>query len=658
MKIAYSWLKELTGLDWPVEEMAERLTLCGLSCEDIAYLGRFLDKVVVGEVLTVEPVEGASKIRKTVVSVGKEQLDIVCGAPNVAVGQKVPVALIGAKLDGGMEIRKARIRGVESSGMICSEAELGISADHSGIMVLSPDTPVGAAVRDVLELDDYVLDLELTPNRGDAWSAIGIARDLAAVAGVKLKRPTFKLTESDKPVDKSVSVTIDDTTACPRFTARIIRNLKIGESPWWVKKRLLASGIRPISNIVDVTNLVMLETGNPIHAFDFDRFESNRVLVRRANDGEKLVTLDGREHTLTPDVLLITNGEKPKAAAGVMGGEDSEVGDDTVNVLLEVAYFDPTVIRKSRRALGLNSEASQRFERGVDPNNVPNASARAAYLFAELCGGEVDRGMVDAYPKPIEPKTVTLRPERCDAILGLHLEPRRMTEILTGLEFEVTPGDPITVSVPTFRHDISREIDLIEEVGRIHGYHEIPDAVENIGPLYAPTHWQDRFLTELRQLMNAAGFDEMVGHGLADSKLARLLHPEEPMVRIVNPVSEDLDIVRNSLVVSALPVIAHNIAHREVNLRLFEIGKACFPPTGDRDWFEDRRLLIAVTGETESDWRTPSRALDFYDVKAALEQISRRFHWPPMRFDDEAVPYFEPDVSFAVSCVGQRIGAI
>lgn len=621
MKIAYSWLKELTGLDWSAAEMGNRLLLAGLNCEDIQPTDRFLDKVVVGQVLTLEGVPGASKIRKATVDIGKEKLAVICGAPNVAVGQKVAVAQIGAKLAGGMEIKRATIRGVESSGMICSESELGISDDHSGILVLAASALVGRDVADELDLRDFILTFEITPNRGDALSAIGVARDLAALARVKLRRPDVKLNESKERATDQFSVRSDDPVGCPRFTARIVRHVTIGPSPWWLQKKLLAAGVRPISNIVDITNFVMLETGNPLHAFDLDRFGSKQVVVRRAKNGEKFTTLDGNNHTLTEDVLLVTIGEKAVGVAGVMGGLDSEVGADTRNVLLEVAYFDPTVIRKSRRHLGLNSEASYRFERGVDPNNVERASARAAALMAELCGGTVQAGVVDWYPKPIQSKKVNLRPDRCRSILGADIPVETMKDILTHLEIPIEGAGPITALVPTFRSDIEKEIDLIEEVGRIYGYDRIPDAIETKGPLFTPSHPGETFAALLRQIMTAAGFDEMMGHGLADSKYASLINPELAQVKITNPIAEDLNIMRNSLAVTALTTVAHNLAHRNVDLQLFEIGAAYFPPDGKRDWHEDDRLCLVVTGCTSSNWRNHPRPCDFYDLKGALDML-------------------------------------
>ncbi len=658
MRVSYKWLRELTGVDWPVEEVAKRLTLCGIACESIEPTDRHFDKVVIGEVTDLKAIKGADKIRQATVNVGRETFDLVCGAPNVAVGQKVPVALLGARLAGDIEIKKAKIRGVESCGMICSQRELGLSDDHSGIWVLGAEAVPGTPLVEYLDYHDYILDFELTPNRGDAMSAIGVARDLAVLAKVPLKYPVSQLRPTKEKVTDLISATSDDPKACPRFTARIIRNVKVGPSPWWVQKRLLAAGMRPISNIVDVTNLVMLETGNPIHAFDLDRFGSNKIVVRRARDGEKLTTLDGKEHTLTSEVLLIDNGHVAKSTAGVMGGSDSEVTDQTKNILLEVAYFNPVVIRRSRKQLGIVSEASSRFEKGVDPNGVPAASARAAYLFQELCGGEVLDGKVDYYPKPIQPKVVTLRPERCNAILGTTISASRMSEILRLLEFEVTDGKSISARIPTFRHDISREIDLVEEIARIEGYDSIPDAIENKGPLFAPKNRLEEFENELRTVLTGAGFDEILGHGLADSNQANALNPHLPQLRILNPVSADLNIMRNDLAISAMTAIAHNLAHRNMDLKLFEIGKAYWPPNASGEWIEEERLLMAVTGNTSGNWRDKPRPADFYDLTGGLDRLTAHFHWPKLIFGACDQPYLEPDQSFTLKLNGTVAGSI
>ncbi len=656
MKVSFNWLKELTGLDWSVEETEHRLTMCGTACEEVIAADRYMDRVVVGEVVELLPIEGASKIKLARVNVGNETLDSVCGAPNVATGQKVPTALIGARLAEGFEMKKTRIRGVESQAMICSERELGISQDHSGILVLDDDAPVGTPLVEYLDFHDYMLTFELTPNRADSMSAIGIARDIAALAGTTLRRPRIALRESSQKTAEYITVTTEDPHGCPRYAARVIRNIKVAPSPWWLKKKLLMSGVRPISNVVDITNLVMLETGHPLHAFDLDRFGSREVVVRRATSGEKFTTLDGCEHELTPEVLLITNGQVPVAAAGVMGGLESEVDDGTSELLLEAAYFNPSVIRKSRRRLGTVSESSMRFEKGADPNGIPFAIDRAAGLLQELCGGEVLQGMVDCYPEKIEPVRVDFRPGRCNRVLGTDISRERMKEIFTRLEFTVEDTDPLQVTVPTFRPDIGREIDLIEEVARIEGYDNIPDAVTNIGPLYAPRHELDVFLTDLRRTLTGVGFDEMLGHGLAESGLSRRVNPDEPQLRLVNSVSRELDIVRNSLIPAALSVIKHNVAHRNLDLRLFEVGKVYFPPDEQGNWREDLRLLLAVTGSTPDGWREQPRPLDFYDVTGGLERLVDHFRWPPFGFEPGDAACLDSAISFRVSSKGQTCG--
>jgi phenylalanyl-tRNA synthetase beta chain len=542
--------------------------------------------------------------------------------------------------------------------MICAEDELGLSDDHAGIMVLSPDAVIGTPLAQHLDLDDYILGFELTPNRGDSMSAIGLARDLAALAGAKVRYPRVAYTVTSEKASDVIKIRIDDPDACPRFTARIIRNVKPADSPWWVQKKLIASGIRPISNIVDVTNLVMLETGNPVHAFDLDRFGADEIVVRRAKAGEKLTTLDGKDHVLTPEVIVVCSGERARAAGGVMGGFDSEVTDKTKNILLEVACFNPSDIRKSRRQLGLVTEASQRMEKGVDPNNVPESSARVCQLMQELCGGEVAEGVVDCYPKPIRPRTIELRPERCAKILGIDFGVDRIVGILRSLEFTVEEGAPLRVTAPTFRLDIQKEIDLIEEIARIPGYDAIPDAIENIGPLFTPLHADDLFEDEIRTTLTGGGFDEMMGHGLAHSRQAEMLNPGLSQLRIIAPVSEELDIMRNDLAQTALTTVAHNIAHRCLDMRLFEIGKVYFPPNASGEWIEEDRLMMVVSGNTDANWREKPRELDFYDITGAISRLAARFHWPSVAYAPGETEYFDKSVSFDLVVGGRKVGWI
>jgi len=557
MKLPYSWLVELTGSKWPAEEMGDRLTLCGTACEDIEPTARYFDKVVVGKVLDIKRIPGADKIRQATVDIGKEKLYLVCGAPNIKSGQKVPVATIGAKLAGGIGIKKASIRGIESSGMICSESELGISQDHAGILVLDDRCRVGISLVKALDYDDFIMTFELTPNRGDSMSAIGVARDIVALSSSKIIRPKFKIKPSKEKASKYIKVEIEDTAACPRYAARIIKDITIADSPWWLKKKLLMCGIRPINNVVDITNFVMLECGHPLHAFDLNRFGSDKVVVRRAKKNEIFKTLDEKGHKLSPDVLLITNGKEAVAAAGVMGGIESEVRKETTDILLEAAYFNPSLIRKSCKFLNMTSESQSRFEKGVDPNGIEYAIDRAAYLFQELCCGSVLSGIVDCYPQKITPCKVAFRPQRCNDLLGTKYKTSLMKKVFKDLGFEVagTADKKLSVIVPTFRPDIEREVDLIEEVARIRGFAEIPDEVGNMGPLFTPIHPLDKFKEDMRRLMTGQGFDEIMGHGFDDSRLAKLINPDQPLLKISNPNSVELNVMRNSLIPFALNIV-------------------------------------------------------------------------------------------------------
>lgn len=656
MRLSHSWISELAGVKWSPHEMADRLTLCGTAVESVEKADQYMSNVVVAEVLELNPIANASKIQRATVTTGTEKLEVVCGAPNVAVGQKACLALPGATVAGGITVKKATIRGVESTGMLCSEAELGMSHDHSGILVLDNKANVGVSVSETLDYRDYILHFELTPNRGDSLSAIGIARDVAALAKTTLKRPEIKFQTSKQHSKDFISVIIDDPEACPRFTARVIRNVTIGESPWWLKRRLLMSGVRPISNAVDVGNYVMLECGNPLHAFDYDAFGSKTVVVRRASQGEKMTTLDGKLRELTPEVLLVTNGKVGVGIAGVMGGSNSEVSNSTRNILLEVAYFNPRVIRKSRKSLDLVSEASQRFEKGVDPNNVPHASGRASQLLAELCGGEICDGLVDNYARVISPLSVSLRPGRCNSILGVSLESKEMSDVLTRLEIPCKGDNPIAAAVPTFRADITKEIDLIEEIVRIRGYDTIPDAKRNIGPLFTPTHDRDLFFERIRNLLTALGCDEIMGHGLANSKLAHVLTPDIKPVKMLNPVSEELDIMRTSLLLTSFESVAHNLAHRNMDVKLFELGKVYFPPNGAKEWREIDRLSLSISGNTTVTWRDRARPFDFYDLTGMLERLAESLNIAPFVLKEGQTAWLDPSCSFNIHYKDTIIG--
>jgi phenylalanyl-tRNA synthetase beta chain len=653
MQVSYGWLKELVDISWSPEELAEKLTLAGAEAETERLFDGEFDNICVGQIIELDDIKGSDHLKTAVVDTGREKLQIVCGAPNAARGQKVIFAGTGAVLAGGMEIKKVKLRGVESHGMICSEAELGLSEDHSGIVVLDGDAALGQPAIEYLQLNDPIIKLDLTPNRGDLMSAIGIAREAACLSGKKVKRPVFEITEAGEKASDWVKVSIDDSDACPRYAARIIKGVKIGPSPWWIKQKLLLCGIRPISNIVDITNLVMMEYGHPLHAFDYDLFKRKEILVRRAREGELFTTLDGKKHELTPDVLLITDGEEGVAAAGVMGGLESEVSNDTVNILLESAYFDPITIRKSRMKLGMVSESSARFEKGADPNIIPDAINRAAYLMQKYAGGEVLSGIVDCYPKKITPVRIDLRPERVNSLLGTNISRERIVNILHGLEFEVEDKGVLEVTVPTCAVDVVREVDLIEEIVRIEGYDSIPSVDRNMGPLFTPERRDTQFRSEIRNVMTAQGFDEILGSGFAETRLLATLVKDQSQLKILNPIAEDLSVMQNSLFYSLLKAVAHNISRRNVSLRIFEIGKAFQP--GDPP-VEQEQIGLALSGASESRWYSKGKELSFYDLKGAVDSLLDGCRVGPAEFTVEPQWPFVDGFSFSLIISDKVVG--
>jgi phenylalanyl-tRNA synthetase beta chain len=657
MKLPCSWIKEISGVEWSVKEVEDRLTLSGTAGLAAILNPDHFNNVVVGRITKLDKHPNADKLLVTEVETGEDTHTIICGAPNCAVGQKVVVALPGANLQGQFKVKKMAMRGVESAGMICAEDELGLSDDHTGIMVLDDEAPLGVAVFDYLQLDDAVLDFEITPNRPDCLSAIGVARELATLAEKDFQVDSVTPDESDKKAADLVEVIIDDPDGCPRYTARIIDNVTVGQSPWWLRKRLIDCGVRPINNIVDITNYVMLETGHPLHAFDYDRFQSKEVVVRRAKAGEKFTTLDEQEHTLDDTVLLITNGKAGVAAAGVMGGRESEVEDDTKTILLEAAYFDPGVIRRSARKLGTSSESSYRFERGVDPNGVVAASDRAAALMAELAGGEVLSGVVDNYAKKISPVTLELRPDQVKRILGIEIPVKFMESTLTRLGLEVESGEVIKATAPTFRPDLVREIDLIEEIGRIYGLDKIPVSTSNGGSLFTPAHRRDTINEDLRQILTGFGFEESLGSGMAHAK--RLLHVDPTLdpIKITNQLSDEFAVMRTRMLYSLLTSTGNNIRHRNIDVKIFEIGKV-YQKT-ENGYTEPLYVSFLMTGRSEDVyWNNKLEPADLFEVKGVLEAISYSLGLNPPELKPAAIPGYDKHQAYEVTVDNQPIGVI
>ncbi len=654
MQIPYSWIKELVDIDWSPEELADRLTLSGSETEvEYPYKSAF-DKFLVGQIIDLEKIEGTDHLMRAMVDNGSEKLQVVCGAPNSELNQKIVFAGVGAELPDGMKIKKVKLRGVESLGMICSEREIGLSDDHSGIIILDKEAPIGEEVGKYLGLDDAVLKLDLTPNRPDMMSAFGIARDVACLAGKPVKRPSFDLAEESEEAEDYIKVSIDDPDACPRYAGRMIKNVTIKASPWWMKQKLLLCGMRPISNIVDITNYVMLEYGHPLHAFDYDRLERKEIVVRRAKEGEIFNTLDGTEHKLTSEVLLITDGKTAIAAGGVMGGRDSEVSVKTDKILLEAAYFNPVTIRRGRTKLGLITESSMRFEKGADPNIIPEAINKAAYLMRKYAGGQVLTGTVDCYPKNISPVEIDLRPKRVNYLLGTDISTERIINIFKRLDFKVDEeGVNLKVTVPTFQPDITREVDLIEEVARIEGYDSIPSAINNNGPLFTPINNEDIFREKIKRVLTSQGFDECCGPGMAEPKLLAKLTGDKPQLKILNPIAPELSVLQNSIIYSLLKWVSHNVARRNMNLQLFENGRAFHPGESP---IEAEKFGLALSGGTEPDWFHKSVAYDFYFLKGALESLSDICHLPLFEFVEEKLAMFSDGESFILRLNNTEVG--
>ncbi len=661
MKISLSWLHDYVSWGVSPEELAHRLTMAGLEVESIEYLGKQFDGIVIGEVLDRQKHPNADKLTVCMVNVGKgETLQIVCGAPNVAAGQKVAVGLLGATIPHNQQdpdgkqfvLSQVKIRGVESFGMICSEFELGVGDDANGILVLTNNAIPGTPLADYFGLDDIVFEIGVTPNRPDCLSHLGVAREVAALFGKKAERPAPVMKESETRAEKMATIKIEDPVACPRYTGRVIRNVVIQESPKWLQRRLKAVGLRPINNVVDVTNYVLMETGHPLHAFDYDMLDKQTIIVRCAHEGEKFVTLDGKERTLRNDTLMICDGKKPVAVAGVMGGMNSEISWDTKNVLLESAYFSPTSIRRTSKYLGLSTDASQRFERGADPAMTQYAIDRTAALIQETGGGEVYRGVIDVYPEEIRRMIVPIRIGKTNELLGTTLTGSTISELLEKIEFKVIEkkADTLLTEVPTFRPDVEREADLIEEVARVYGYDNIPDQTATSID-FASIQTSTDLADTLRDWLVGCGFNEIVTNSMQDPKLARL--GNEAMVEVKNPLGIEMSVLRTSLIPGILQTIQHNQFHGNENLRIFEIGHVFYRSEAKDsrilvdNIIEEERLALALVGNVHFDaWDEPPRIADIYDIKGEVESLFKKISLDKHRFI-----YYPTEKTLSESCI-------
>jgi phenylalanyl-tRNA synthetase beta chain len=632
MFVSYKWLQEyvdLTGIT--AKELADKITKSGIEVETVEVLNKGAKGVVVGHVLEREQHPNADKLSKCLVDIGEgEPVQIICGAPNVAKGQKVAVAKVGAVLPGNFKIKKAKLRGEESHGMICSLQELGIESKlvakeyADGIFVFPSDAPVGADALELLNLDDEVLELGLTPNRADCLSMIGVAYEVAAILGREVKLPTVELHETSENITDYISVKVEAPEDNPLYAARVVKNVKIGPSPLWMQTRLMAAGIRPHNNVVDITNYILLEYGQPLHAFDYDRLGSKEILVRRAKAGEKIVTLDDVERTLTEDHLVITNGTEPVALAGVMGGANSEVQNDTTTVLIESAYFTSATIRKASKDHGLRSEASTRFEKGIDPARTREALDRAAALMAEYAGGEIVSGVAEVNTLKQEEVVVTITLDRINGVLGTAITKEEVATILTNLQFAFTEDNgTFTITVPSRRRDISIPEDIIEEVARLYGYDNLPTTLpiaESQPGKLTPYQAKRR---KVRRYLEDAGLFQAITYSLTSEEKATkfALETAEP-IRLALPMSEERSVLRQSLIPHLLEVVSYNRARQIENVAVYETGAVYLAKDAHELPEEKERLAGAITGVWQAHlWQGEKKAVDFYVVKGILDGL-------------------------------------
>ncbi len=671
VKIPLSWLREYCEIPWSPEELADRLTMSLLEVDDVTTVGLDYDSIVVGDVKSVERHPNADRLSLCTVDIGDETLEIVCGAPNVAAGQRVPVALVGARVAGDVKIKKSKIRGVVSRGMICSEAELNLSDESDGIMVLDSDSPVGTSLIEVLGERETVLTVDVGTNRPDCLALTGVAREVVALTGARVRMPSDAVNETGTSVDELASVTVADHTDCLRFVGRVISGVRIGPSPSWMVRRLEAAGIRTINNVVDVTNYVMLEMGQPLHAYDLDTLAGHEIIVRRAEDGASFTTLDGVERTLKAEILMIADRERNIGVAGVMGGLNTEITDDTTNVFLEGACFDAVRVRRGSKFLGLSTDASQRFERGLDPELQGYAVDRAAQLIAELGDGENAVGRIDVRAPSQPTRTVPLRIDRVNQILGTEIGKDQVVSFLESLDFTVRENGDLSVSVPSFRRDITREADLIEEVARLYGYDKLEPVMSTPSPIdfqkvdeahqqrLRQQHWLDDVLANLRNALTGCGVTEVMTHSFSNSDDLKCVDGDLAPVAVENPISGEYAVMRTSLTANVLNLVRWNGNRKARNIRVFELGRVFRPREGQPLPQESLQLCVALTGNRlDSHWSHVEEPLDFFDLKGVVEFTLERFpldkvHSVPY---DESHRIYDPDGAAALIFDDKQVG--
>jgi phenylalanyl-tRNA synthetase beta chain len=650
MRLSLNWLKDFVDLTEPAPVLAEKLTMAGLEVEAVEEVSPEFSGVVVGRVADVFPHPQADRLRLAEVAVGSRTYRVVCGAPNLQAGCRYPFAPPGARLSQGREVKAAKLRGVVSEGMLLAEDELGLSLDHTGLMEIPQDLPEGLDLAEALGLADVVLEVAVTPNRPDCLSILGLAREVAALLNVPLRQPEIMVTPAARKVADEAKVAILDPVGCPRYAARLVVDLTVKPSPFWLRRRLQVAGLRPINNLVDVSNYVLLEFGQPLHAFDFRRLKGGEIVVRRPRPAELadggFTTLDGQRRELDEATLLICDAENPVALAGIMGGLPSEVTESTRRVLIESAYFNPGTIRRTAKRLGLSTEASYRFERGVDPDGVIHALERATQLMCLVGGGQPLAGRLDQYPAPISRPRLTLRVSRANQVLGTDISREEMASLLTRLHLptRMKEADTLEVQVPSFRGDLEREVDLIEEIARLAGYDQVPVTLPRGAVAAARPGPEERLQGQARELLLGLGFFEVITYAFQPERMQALLgerpSPAGPL-RLANPLSEEQAVMRTSLVPGLLEVLRRNSLQQVLDVRLFELSKVFVPEAGATLPREDYWLAGVMCGAREEpSWLAAKETVDFFDLKGVVETLLDGLLVPEVSFQGEDLPFY------------------
>ncbi len=667
MRILTSWLKEFVHFTVPVETLAEDLTMAGLEVEEIEPAYKGLAPVVVCSVEEIIPHPQASHLQVCTVIAGEQKFDVVCGAPNVKKGQLAALARPGTVLSNGTTVESSDIYGIRSDGMLCSEAELGIGDDETGILVLepAPGREPGKSLVDVLGLKDWVLDIAVTPNRPDCLSVLGVAREVSAIYCIPLTIPKSPNHQIPKSPNSQIPISIETPDLCGRYTAAVMEGIRIGPSPYWMAMRLQASGIRPINNVVDVTNYVLIERGQPLHAFDLDMLTGPAIKVRTARPGEKIKTIDGKDREIRPDMLVIADAERPVAVAGVMGGAETEVNDDTKRILLESAWFAPTQVRRTSKALKTITESSYRFERGVDPEGVISALYRTVELIGQVTGGCLVQEVKDVYPRPYKPGYLSLRPERANKLLGTGLEPGQIAQFLEriGIELSHVDDEKIKGMAPTYRLDLKEEVDLVEEIARLYGFPNIPTQVPRAGIAARAPEPSQGLVHRIRNILSSQGMTEVISYSFMSPQEIEALglgknDPRMQMVSVQNPLSDDQSVMRTSIIPSLMGTVARNQARRNMDLGLFEIGTVFYARGTGELPLEEQRIVALCTGTRYPEsWSWPMEQVDLFDLKGVLQGLLQALgisEWKTVLETPDG-PFYLPGTSAGVVWGGNSV---